>query len=358
MDFAELPAAPGGDVHEMRVDGPRALLQAVPYLLGFHPHDSLVLVGAGDGAVRVTARLDLADTARPGPLEHTGAVLARAGADSVLAVVYDAGDAAPSAATEALPARVADAATAAGLLLVDAYLVRRGRWWSRVRHGTGWGTGPGEPVDDPPTAFAAAATVAGLTALPSRRHLMAVLDPGDGLARESLRPMIAAIDVVATDAGTRTRAQVSPRTLTREVFAAARCTDWDSPPLPDPELARLAAALSITAVRDSVWLAVDDGILDGRALWAQLARRVPGPYDCPALFLYGWSCWRHGDGASAQDAVARALAGVDGYPAAELLQVALSHGLDPRRVPRLRHRKRGGRASPRDRLNAERTRGR
>jgi hypothetical protein len=47
----------------LRVRGPGDLLQAVPYLLGFHPHASLVLIGLADGHLVVTVRIDLADLA-------------------------------------------------------------------------------------------------------------------------------------------------------------------------------------------------------------------------------------------------------------------------------------------------------
>jgi uncharacterized protein DUF4192 len=363
MDFAEpsAPAALATDAHELRLDGPQSLLQAVPYLLGFHPRDSLVLVGVGAGAVRVTARLDLADATRPGPLEHAFDVLVRGGSDAVIAVGYDdldgqASDCLPSGS---LVAAVEAAAVSTGCLLVDTYLVRGGRWWSRRRNGAGWGTGVGESVADPPSAFAAAATVAGLTALPSRRELVSVLDPCEPEVRERLRPMIEHAQVGPAGPAAATAGPLRPgnteRALTRAVFTAARRADDGSLPTGDADVARLGAALSITGVRDSVWLAIDDGLLDGRALWAQLARFLPSPYDAAALFLFGWTSWRRGDGVSAQAAVERALTSVPTYTAAELLHAALVHGLDPRRVPRLRRRKRANRASqPRE---AGRTRG-
>ena len=53
-----------GDLPTIRVTSPADLIEAVPYLLGFHPTESLVVVGFDDSAgsgrqVAVTARLDL-----------------------------------------------------------------------------------------------------------------------------------------------------------------------------------------------------------------------------------------------------------------------------------------------------------
>ena len=72
---------------------PADLIDAVPYLLGFHPAESLVVVGFdGAGAVgrqvTVTARLDLdPDGAEPAALRSMVQVLSRSGAGAVAAVL-------------------------------------------------------------------------------------------------------------------------------------------------------------------------------------------------------------------------------------------------------------------------------
>ena len=69
-----------------------------------------------------------------------------------------------------------------------------------------------------------------------------------------------------------------------------------------------------------------------------MARRLPGPYDAAPLFLFGWASWRAGNGALAGIAAERAVTSDPAYSAADLLLAALSRGLDPRRLPRLRAR--------------------
>lgn len=49
----------------LSLTGPANLIAAVPYLLGFEPADSLVLVGLQNGRVIVSARIDLDDLDRP-----------------------------------------------------------------------------------------------------------------------------------------------------------------------------------------------------------------------------------------------------------------------------------------------------
>ncbi len=99
---------------------------------------------------------------------------------------------------------------------------------------------------------------------------------------------------------------------------------------------QFGAALSDIELRDSVWMAVDDGRLGGRPLWRELARRLPSPYDAAPLFLYGWAAWRSGDGALAGIAADRAVGSDPGYSAADLLLAALAQGVDPGRLPKLR----------------------
>ncbi len=72
-----------------RIVGPAELVQAVPYLLGFHPSRSLVLVGLADGLLVVTARLDLADASVAEVLSDTIAAMHRGGSEELIAAVYD-----------------------------------------------------------------------------------------------------------------------------------------------------------------------------------------------------------------------------------------------------------------------------
>ncbi|MDQ6849192.1 MAG: DUF4192 family protein [Actinomycetota bacterium] len=79
------------DSPSLQVRGPADLLAAVPYLLGFHPQESLVIIGLADNRVVVTARLDLTDvTHLTGSrlLAATLAAIQRGDATSVLGAVF------------------------------------------------------------------------------------------------------------------------------------------------------------------------------------------------------------------------------------------------------------------------------
>lgn len=327
---------------DLRITGPAALIEAVPYLLGFRPLDSLVLVGLDSGNLVVTARIDLADVADPTLLADTFAAMVRGGASAAVVLVYDdtsdppAPDPAPPEAGR--QALIEAAAARAGCAVLDVLLVARGRWWSYSCGSAQCCPAGGAELPDQPSAVSAAATFAGLVALPDRAALVASLDPYPDARRELIRPLIDAAEHAAEDAGLAGDNQRHDRSVKRALFTAARAADdikggWT---LSDPQAARFGVALRGIDQRDAVWMAIEDGRLDGHALWRELSRRLPGPYDAAPLFLFGWWAWRAGNGALAGIAVERAVRSDPGYSAADLLGAALARGLDPRRLPRLR----------------------
>jgi hypothetical protein len=325
----------------LRVRDPGDLIEAIPYLLGFHPRDSLVVVGLDGIRVGVTARVDLAELADVSVVPSTLRIIGNGGATRAVAVIYD-----DSFSGDALPHRqlvdsVAESAAEVQVEVVDALLVGRRRWWSYLCADPGCCPIEGREVPGDASPAAATATYAGLVALSGREALSACLQPHDDVTRSRLEPLLAEQEHAAMTAVLDGRGQRYERSVKRAIFAAARDADESLFPgrsgsLADEVVCRFAVALSETSIRDAVWLAVDQRRLDGRALWREISCRVPSPYDAAALFLYGWASWREGSGPSASIAVERALASDPGYTAAELLRGALAHGLDPRRTPRLR----------------------
>jgi Domain of unknown function (DUF4192) len=339
--FRGMPDAPA-----LTIRGPGDLVDAIPYLLGFHPQRSVVLVGlARRHRVTVTARIDLADAGTSSDiLTDTCSAVERGGATTLLAVIFD--DDAPPTASSALPhddvvERVLAAAASAGLVMLDAVFTVGGRWWSYLCAGEDCCPEEGVLTGGDSSAVAAAATYAGMVAMPDRAELGRVLEPEPDEQRAALLPALEVAEERELRAILDGHGDRHERSVKRAIFAAARDADATLFPgstgvLTVQEIARLAVGLAHTGIRDAVWLAIEQRRLGGRELWRQIARRAPAPYDAPALFLFGWLEWRLGNGVLAGMAAERALASQPGYRAAELLLSALSHGLDPRRTPRLR----------------------
>jgi hypothetical protein len=320
----------------LRVTGPHDLLQAVPYLVGFHPERSAVFVGLTNGKHRVTARADLDDTL-PETAPRTLRAMSGAGVTEIVVVVYGDGtvDGDHPLPHGEVAEQLADEVERAGCVVTDLLLVADGRWYSYRCDVAECCPPEGTPLLLGTSAVAAEAAFAGLVALPDRAALVATFDPAPEADREALRPLLREAEAAQSAALAPRRDQ---RALIRGLSAAARSADGAATtvPVPDDDLVRWAVGLRTFAVRDPVWVAIDRNRFDGRPLWRELARRLPSPYDAPPLFLYGWAAWRDGKGAEANIAGERAILSDPGYTAADLLLAAISYGIDPRRVPRLR----------------------
>ena len=296
----------------LTITGPAALVEAVPYLLGFTPTDSLVIVGLVATTVTVTARVDL-DGLTPEQITKLAHTLRNnADATAMIALTYG-----PAADSEP----VAAAARAAGLQLAEHLRVDQGRYWSLTCPTEGCCPPEGRPI---PQAGAVAAefVLNGHAPMASRDDLATVLQPDEAHGRRLTAELERARAEHADDLMT------AGDTLLGADHRPDRC--WT-----DEETVRLGVALSGYPVRDTAWMAMEDGSLDGRELFAHLARTLPAGHRAPALFLFAWKTWRLGDGALAAIAVDRALDDNPDYSAARLLEAALTKAIDPRRMPRL-----------------------
>lgn len=324
------------DRPELRISGPVDLITTVPYLLGFHPTDSLVLVGLTHGALVVTARIDLADTRNTGVITSTVSAMRRGGATHFIATIFTE-PLTTGTTTNNLPhADLADSLTkdihAAGGELLDCLLVNTSMWWSYLCANDQCCPREGNPLPPSPTPGQVAATVAGMVALPSRAELAAEFEPEPdrGVRLHGIDQALAALRPGSVDGKLSLPARLAARAITA---AMDRWVTGDDLALRDADIERIGAALRLIPIRDAIWTQVDARATDGHdRLWLYVARRLPNPYDAAPLFLYAWAAFRRGDGARANIAVERALASDCHYSAARLLTTALQRGVHPGRI--------------------------
>ncbi|WP_174533962.1 DUF4192 domain-containing protein [Micromonospora chalcea] len=168
----------------LSVRSPADMVTVVPYLLGFHPADSVVVVAVRGRRVVFAARGDLpAPGADPGPAaQHLAQVVARQDADAATVVGYG-----PAARVTGAVDAIGDALTAAGLVVLDALRVTDGRWWSYLCAEPSCCPPEGTPYDPAASQVSAAAVFAGQVALPDRAALAAQVSPLDGPVRLAMR---------------------------------------------------------------------------------------------------------------------------------------------------------------------------
>jgi len=340
----------------IRARGPQEIVDLVPYLIGFHPTNSLVIVGLrndpdalrsglGSAAVEVAMRVDLEPATRDGDrirlLNQLIAALVRADIHLAVALVYTE-DHEPDPLTcqwlSELDHRLSSSLSQAEVWLLALLVVDSTRWWSLSCSEQTCCPPAGTPHAGACSVTAAEATMAGLVALDSREALERTLDGEDPAHRARLEPFLAR----AEDRVVQARLDHRIIRLRRSDRAALLSEMQDrnlgrkSGPMSARRLARFAVALSDIALRDELWVGVDDRTYDLDDVLRELLAQLPSPYDAAPLFLFGWSRWRSGVGTVAGMAAERALASDPTYSAAELLLAAVNSGLDPHTTPTLR----------------------
>jgi uncharacterized protein DUF4192 len=333
----------------IRIRRPGELVEAVPYLLGFHPRDSLVIVGfalaSADGCpdathVSVTMRLDLTDDpVGAGDLASLVSALVNAGTESAAVLVYrDAGMTGRSAAArfEPMVTAVSRALAGSGISLMDALVVTPSRWWSLQCGNDRCCPAAGTLREHDRSVTAAAAVAAGLSAFPDRASLTTLFESLPGAESKALDRALEAAENRLTDAILHNRIDRVLRSDSRALISAIDAPgEAQHAQLSDRRLARYAVALSYPVPRDELWLAIDEQTVNPADALLGMARRLPAPYSAAPLFLFGWARWRAGNGALASMAAERAVNADPSYSAAYLLLQAIAHGLDPRTTPTL-----------------------
>ena len=329
------PAGSAGDpVPRVRLSGPGELLALIPYLLGFHPSDSLVSVGLRNDQVAFTLRVDLPP---PGGAFSSSSVdwlvstLSGQALTGIVLVGYGG-----SAQVGPPMAALAAALHTAAVPLVDRLRVCDHRFWSYDC---------ADPTCCPPTGrsfaaehnrIAAEAAYVGLVALPDRADLESRVAPVGGPHRVAMERARHAADLrrqsivdSAVDADTATGLLVLAGTVAVH-DALQRYQSSADANLTDDEVAWLALSLHNIDVRDAAWRRCDKGDLNRhRALWTDVTRRAPRRDVAPPAALLGYVCWQQGDGALAGIALSRALSADPRYQMAGLLLQVIAAGMPP-----------------------------
>jgi hypothetical protein len=304
------------------------LLAAVPYLLGFHPTDSLVLLTLRDRRVVFQVRADLPVPAEvPEVVARLTELAIRQASTSAVVLGYGQGSQVTPVVLALCPAL-----ESAGVTVLDALRVADGCYWSYLCTEPGCCPPEGRPYDGSGTAIAAEAVVAGCVALPSREELARRLDPVDGPDRAAMTEATRRADerlAALVEGAPKDPAEALLRAGRSAVDRAVR-RQRAGMPLDDDELAWLSAMLVYLPVRDHAWESVGGDLGTHVSLWTEVVRRCDPELVAAPATLLAFAAWRAGEGALASIALSRAVDVDPGYQMARLLGRALSGGLSPR----------------------------
>lgn len=331
----------------LRLRSPSELLAIVPYLLGFEPSNSIMVICLENSTIGLTQRLDL-PTAGEGEAVVRSLMpsLMRERPDQVLLIAYENQ---PDLSAEAVHA-MTSALTAARIPIHDRIVVRDDRWRSLDCHEPTCCPVEGQPVPLPAEVSALASEFIGheLSPYADRNALVAQLEAGpksasatDFEAAEALeRDDLMAVWPQILDAGDGpapiTSAMAASAAVSlRDVQVRDGLVAWLTPGTLDP--AHLPAEVqSLLSGMDRAW---DEDQPDTGAIIAmnrvqarlvRLCAMLPDEHAAAALTMLACFTWWRGNGALTRAALDRALGCRPDYRLGLLLEQMVNLAIRPR----------------------------
>jgi hypothetical protein len=318
----------------VRLTNPADMAAAVPHLVGFYPTESLVVISLRGPRKRVglTMRFDLPAVQHHAPLADDVALrLATDGAErALIACCTSQPDHSAGLPRCDLVAAISERLDARDIALMDALLLRDGRWWSYLCDDPACCPSGGTPVTAA-TDVAAAHALVGRALLPDRAALADTLRPVQSLAREAMSQALDRVgDSVADRVAAGEVAAVRAETVALVAELAERYADPADAWMTDDEAARVIIGLFDIHGRDKVLTtAIGADLTIMQSVMVEICRRAIPPADAPPCAVLAWLAYAHGHGALANVALDRALASDPDYSLAHLLRDALFQQVPP-----------------------------
>ena len=136
---------------------PHDLLAAVPFLVGYHPENSIVVIALNGETIGMAMRIDYPEEVDPDQIDTLASHLLREDADSALVVAY-----VPETVfdSEFLLGSISDAIAMRGILIREVLEVRADRWRSTICDDQGCCPPEGNPMPSHEESRVAAEQVA------------------------------------------------------------------------------------------------------------------------------------------------------------------------------------------------------
>jgi hypothetical protein len=311
---------------------PHDLLAAIPFLIGYHPRNSLVLVSLVDDAVGMALRVDLPTDAALESYDLLASHLAREEADAALIVAYADSD---SRDPENVLINAAAALMRAGIDIRESLIVRDNRYRSMLCSDPACCPPEGSEIPDIDTSRIAA------------EHVIA----GHPMPLESVDELIQSIAAVPSSFEISWQDEVQAFWVssdTEEINdlqrdGATAIIDLageyrEGRGAEDRELvARVIGRLSDIQVRDFALGSHSQESTDYYwQMWRELLRIAPRGFVAPVASLFAAMAYERGEGALAHKALDRAMHDDDQYSLALLLRRVFTAGWPPQSFTAMR----------------------
>ncbi|GAA4908621.1 DUF4192 domain-containing protein [Streptomonospora salina] len=316
--------------------GPADIVAAVPYILGYHPSDSLVVLGLRDDPPRLNTAFCRESAPADTDADHTAAAESIAetlrGDECAAALVVGYG---PESDVAPQVRAVRGAADREGVPVREALRVADGRYWSYVCESAECCPPEGVGYDPSASTVAATAVANGLSAWPSLSSLRDHLAPVGGTRRARMRAATRTAEErgadLLGDRPPRGRDAYGPRFRAegvRAVREAVAAVNRDAPPQDPGRLAWLGVVLGCIRVRDEAWTLIGRESAEAhQRLWREVLRHVEPAYRPAPGSLLAVSAWARQDAALADAALERVYEVDPDYSMAVLVHRALRAGV-------------------------------
>ncbi len=305
---------------------PHDIVAVVPFLLGFHPEESVVALLLERGRLRLTARYELPQRGAVGDLAEEIRALARQHrADELVLVGYSESNASEPVLESLVPA-LRRLRVRVALAVSDGRCAVLGRY--------GFEAIPAPVPDLRSHPVAAAAVYAGLNARATRAELQAWVS-GPAAAEWTRLEEVAAVacqrHAEGSEAAVEGAAKGAPEGGAEARLARLLSTGVDSPnALDEAALVELAVLVADVHRRDRAWLAITtDRAQQHIRLWHAVVAAAPPPHQAAPLALLGIAAWIAGDGALLNVCAERLRAEAPAYSMGSLLERVSEAALSP-----------------------------
>jgi hypothetical protein len=308
------------------IRSPEDAIAAVPYLLGFHPTQSMVVIGYEGPHDTCAMRLDLPQPDPDDIADRVAGMLTQNDFRRAILLGYGPDE-------TARPTLEATRATliASGISVTESIRVQNNRWWPLTCDDPACCPPEGRPYDITTTTVAAQATLAGQVALPDRSQLALSLAPVTGPARQAIRRATDRAEdrFLAWPREGLTPAQIQARLSTEGITLLRTLRTHNKPPT-DDEIAWLGILMTSLRVRDEAWVHLNqDDPRQDIDFWSDIVRRIEEPYAAPPACILALAAYSAGDGGLANIALDRADDADPTYTLAILLRDVIRAGVPP-----------------------------